>query len=56
MLLMSSGLNPSPTEWEVEFTDLIGGQLSAFVKSGRPMGNIETFNVNGVYTKVRFLM
>ena len=52
MLLMSSGLNPTPTEWEIKFTDIIGEQLSAFVKTGLPVGDIETFSTNGAYTKV----
>ena len=51
MLLMSSGLNPTPTEWEVEFTEIIGEQLSAFVKTGQPNGDIKVFSANGSYTK-----
>ena len=48
---MSSGLNPTPTEWEVEFTDIIGEQLSVFVKTGQPNGDIKVFGANGSYTK-----
>ena len=49
---MSSGLNPTPTEWEINFTDILGQQLSAFVKTGLPAGDIERFSINGAYTKV----
>ena len=52
MLLMSSGLNPTPTEWEINFTDILGEQLSAFVKTGLPARDIERFSTSGAYTKV----
>ena len=49
---MSSGLNPTPTEWEIEFTDIIGELLSTFVKTGQPKGDFKVFSTsNGPYTK-----
>ena len=51
MLGMSAGINSSPTSWEIEMTALVGEQLSTFVKTGLPSGNVPKFNTNGEYIK-----
>ena len=51
MLGMSAGINSSPTSWEEEMTALVGEQLSTFVKTGLPSGNVPKFNTNGEYIK-----
>ena len=51
MLGMSAGLNSAPTEWEIEMTALVGEQLSTFVKTGLPSGNLPKFNADGQYIK-----
>ena len=51
MLGMSAGLNSAPTQWEVEMTALVGEQLSTFVKTGVPSGNLPKFNADGQYIK-----
>ena len=51
MLGMSAGINSSPTPWEEEMTALVGEQLSTFVKTGLPSGNVPKFNTNGEYIK-----
>ena len=49
MSWMSAGLNTVPTEWEIEFTNGIGSQLSRFVKNGTL--NYATFDRTGEYIK-----
>ena len=51
MLGMSAGINSSPTPWETEMTAVVGEQLSTFVKTGIPSGNVPKFNADGEYIK-----
>ena len=51
MLGMSAGINSSPTPWEEEMTALVGEQLSTFVKTGLPSGNMPKFGTDGEYIK-----
>ena len=51
MLGMTAGINSSPTQWETEMTSLVGEQLSTFVKTGLPSGNVPKFNTDEEYIK-----
>ena len=51
MLGMTAGINSSPTPWETEITSLVGEQLSTFVKTGLPSGNVPKFGTDGEYIK-----
>ena len=48
---MTAGINSSPTQWETEMTSLVGEQLSTFVKTGLPSGNVPKFNTDEEYIK-----